>query len=124
MNAQAPRSPSLLQTLGLEPPSAVIAAALAVLFFVGGASFGFLEDAGKFKLSDTLSLIVVCSFLFFGVVSAGVAAMICEQRGQHGGRKYTRKADTIYGDGRAADDWEIDAALRDNRGGFAPMFKD
>ena len=40
------------------------------------------------------------------------------------GRQYHRKEDTIHGDARTADDWEIDEALRDTRGGFKPMFKD
>jgi hypothetical protein len=37
---------------------------------------------------------------------------------------YFRKKDTIKGDARTADDFEVDQALRDNLGGFAPMFKD
>lgn len=40
------------------------------------------------------------------------------------GRAYHRKAVTIHGDARSADDWEIDEALRDKSGGFDPMFKD
>jgi len=39
-------------------------------------------------------------------------------------RVYPRKSDTTYGDARAADDWEIDEALRDRTGGFNPIFKD
>lgn len=40
------------------------------------------------------------------------------------GRTYDRKDVTTHGDARAADDWEIDEALRTKSGGFDPMFKD
>ena len=38
--------------------------------------------------------------------------------------QYQRKSDTSQGGARPADDWEVDETLRDNRGGFSPMFKD
>ena len=40
------------------------------------------------------------------------------------GTEYRRKTDTVHGDARAADDWEIDEALRDRTGGFQRMFED
>lgn len=38
--------------------------------------------------------------------------------------QHQRKSDTIHGDARLADDWEIDEALRNKAGGFDPAFKD
>jgi hypothetical protein len=39
-------------------------------------------------------------------------------------KTYHRKSDTVYGDARVADDWEIDEALRDKTGGLNPIFRD
>jgi hypothetical protein len=40
------------------------------------------------------------------------------------GQAYTRKSDAVYGGARAADDWEIDEALRDKTGGFRRLFEE
>jgi hypothetical protein len=47
-----------------------------------------------------------------------------EQSADQPKKTYHRKSDTVYGDARVADDWEIDEALRDKTGGFNPIFKD
>jgi hypothetical protein len=93
---------------------------------------GFLMLLGEYVLSvdlgaGTTLILFVGSFILF-VGGSNIASEnpppppppLPSPRG----RAYHRKEVTIYGDGRSADDWEIDESLRDKSGGFDPMFKD
>lgn len=69
----------------------------------------------------------VAGFLFF----AGVIYCLAKVGffdglvASHGPRQaYHRNADGVHGAARAADDWEIDEALRDKTGGFRRIFED
>lgn len=86
--------------------------------------------AAKFFVTDYRW---IAGFLFFaGVIywlaKAGgsddeppVATTVASQRPR---QAYRRKSDDVHGAARAADDWEIDEALRDKTGGFRRIFPD
>jgi hypothetical protein len=92
----------------------VLAGIIGGLVSLGGQLLGV--DFG----SPATGLVGLCSVLLF---IGGCVAFTTGDAASRG-RTYHRKADTIHGDARSADDWEIDEALRDRTGGFGPMFKD
>ena len=91
---------------------------------------GFLMLLGEYVLSvdlgagATLILFVGSLILFFGGSRIASENPPPPPPLSPRGRTYHRKEVTTYGDGRSADDWEIDESLRDKSGGFDPMFKD
>ena len=95
-------------------------AALVVALYLLGM---VVLHVGKFDVGTLTLLWSGCAVVFLIGGNAALNDVTARTVAQQG-RTYLRKGDTIHGDARAADDWEVDEALRDKRGGFNPMFKD
>ena len=108
-----------MEAIGIFLTCAGVAGALVVL----GAAVLSIDIAGWV---GTI-LVVGSAALFFGglhVIRENPPAPPPQPPARPRGRTYDRKDVTTHGDARAADDWEIDEALRNKSGGFDPMFKD
>jgi hypothetical protein len=108
------------------------AEAIGIFLTCGGVA-GFLAVLGAAVLSIDIAgwvattLVFGSMGLFFGglrVIRENPPAPPPQPAAGPRGRDYPRKEVTVHGDARAADDFEIDEALRTKSGGFDPMFKD
>lgn len=102
----------------------------AGVFCVWVALAGFFAIVGSFLLHIELDVVAGAVISGLSLFSGTTAIALLSDSpspspaATERGGAYRRKSDTTHGDARHADDWEVDETLRDNRGGFSPMFKD